>query len=106
MQIPHLPEGLTFDDVLLVPQKSVVVPSQISVKNTADKNVRAQHAAHPERGDGHCYRGTHGDCACAGSGVGIIHKNMSIEDQASNVDKGQRSEHGVITDPFGLSLII
>lgn len=102
MQIPHIYEGLTFDDVLLVPQKSVVVPSQITVKtrltNKVGLNIPIMSAAMDTV--------TEARLAIAlarEGGVGIIHKNMSIEDQAANVDKVKRSEHGVITDPFSLA---
>ena len=101
MQIPHIYEGLTFDDVLLVPQKSIVVPSQISVKtrltNKVGLNIPIMSAAMDTV--------TEARLAIAlarEGGVGIIHKNMSIEEQAANVDKVKRSEHGVITDPFSL----
>ena len=95
-------EGLTFDDVLLVPQKSTLVPSQISVKtritNKVSLNIPIMSAAMDTV--------TEARLAIAlarEGGVGIIHKNMSIEEQASHVDKVKRSEHGVITDPFSLS---
>ena len=102
MRINEINEGLTFDDVLLVPQKSVVVPSDVSVKtkltNTINLNIPIMSAAMDTV--------TEARLAIAiarEGGIGIIHKNMSIEEQASNVDKVKRSEHGVITDPFSLS---
>ena len=101
MQIPHIPEGLTFDDVLLVPQKSTVVPSEISVKTRLTKTVSLNIPLLSAAMD----TVTEARLAIAlarEGGVGIIHKNMSIEEQASNVDKVKRSEHGVITDPFWL----
>ncbi len=95
-------EGLTFDDVLLIPQKSEIVPSEVSVKTwltkTLQLNIPIMSAAMDTV--------TEARLAIAiarEGGIGIIHKNMSIEDQASNVDKVKRSEHGVITDPFSLS---
>jgi IMP dehydrogenase len=102
MKVDTIMEGLTFDDVLLVPQKSDVVPSQIDVKTKLTKtvllNVPLMSAAMDTV--------TESRLAIAMAregGIGIIHKNMSIEEQASNVDKVKRSEHGVITDPFSLT---
>ena len=95
-------EGLTFDDVLLIPQKSAVVPSEVSVKTWLTKTVQLNIPILSAAMD----TVTEARLAIAiarEGGVGIIHKNMSIEDQASNVDKVKRSEHGVITDPFSLS---
>ena len=102
MKINEINEGLTFDDVLLVPQKSVVVPSDVSVRtkltDTIKLNIPIMSAAMDTV--------TEARLAIAiarEGGIGIIHKNMSIDEQASNVDKVKRSEHGVITDPFSLS---
>ncbi|MGI5918858.1 MAG: IMP dehydrogenase [Christensenellales bacterium] len=102
MQYPVIPEGLTFDDVLLVPQESSVVPSEVSVKTRLTKNISLNIPILSAAMD----TVTEARMAIAlarEGGVGIIHKNMSIEEQASNVDKVKRSEHGVITDPFSLS---
>ena len=94
-------EGLTFDDVLLIPQASEVLPSDVSLKTRlTDKillNIPLISAAMDTV--------TENRMAIAMAregGIGIIHKNMSIEEQASQVDKVKRSEHGVITDPFFL----
>jgi IMP dehydrogenase len=95
-------EGLTFDDVLLVPQKSSVVPSEVSVRTWLTKTIQLNIPILSAAMD----TVTEARLAIAiarEGGVGIIHKNMSIEDQAANVDKVKRSEHGVITDPFSLS---
>ncbi len=95
-------EGLTFDDVLLIPQKSAVVPSEVSVKTWLTKTVQLNIPILSAAMD----TVTEARLAIAiarEGGVGIIHKNMSIEEQALNVDKVKRSEHGVITDPFSLS---
>lgn len=96
-----LKEGLTFDDVLLVPQASDVIPNQVSLKTTLTKglelNIPLMSAAMDTV--------TESRLAIAMAregGIGMIHKNMSIEDQALHVDKVKRSEHGVITDPFFL----
>lgn len=102
MQDHQIPDGLTFDDVLLVPQKSVIVPSDVSVKTQLTKKVSLNIPIMSAAMD----TVTEARLAIAiarEGGIGIIHKNMSIEEQASNVDKVKRSEHGVITDPFSLS---
>ncbi|MBT3320552.1 MAG: IMP dehydrogenase [Clostridia bacterium] len=102
MQDKRIPDGLTFDDVLLVPQKSLIVPSDVTVNTQLTKtlalNIPIMSAAMDTV--------TEARLAIAiarEGGLGIIHKNMSIEQQAMNVDKVKRSEHGVITDPFYLS---
>ncbi len=94
-------EGLTFDDVLLIPQASDVLPAQVDLRTRlSDKiclNLPLISAAMDTV--------TESRMAIAMAregGIGIIHKNMSIEEQASHVDKVKRSEHGVITDPFFL----
>ncbi len=102
MQYPTILEGLTFDDVLLVPQKSAILPSEVSVKTQLTKTVALNIPILSAAMD----TVTEARLAIAlarEGGIGIIHKNMSIEDQAYNVDKVKRSEHGVITDPFFLS---
>lgn len=102
MQEQLIYDGLTFDDVLLVPQKSVIIPSEVSVKTQLTKTVSLNIPIISAAMD----TVTEARLAIAiarEGGIGIIHKNMSIEDQASNVDKVKRSEHGVITDPFSLS---
>ena len=97
-----LKEALTFDDVLLIPQHSQVVPADVStVTKLSDKitlNVPLMSASMDTV--------TESRMAIAlarEGGIGIIHKNMSIEAQTAEVDKVKRSEHGVITDPFYLS---
>lgn len=95
-------EGLTFDDVLLIPGKSRYIPKDVDLttKLTADitLNIPLMSAAMDTV--------TESQLAIAMAregGIGIIHKNLSIEEQATQVDKVKRSEHGVITDPFFLS---
>ncbi|MBQ3234632.1 MAG: IMP dehydrogenase [Clostridia bacterium] len=94
-------EGLTFDDVLLVPQKSEILPKDVSLKTKLadgiELNIPLMSAAMDTV--------TESRMAIAiarEGGLGIIHKNMSIEAQGREVDKVKRSEHGVITDPFFL----
>ena len=95
-------EGITFDDVLLVPQYSEVTPNMIELQTHLTKkivlNIPMMSAAMDTV--------TESKMAIAMArqgGIGIIHKNMSIEAQADEVDKVKRSENGVITDPFYLS---
>ncbi len=102
MRVKEISEGLTFDDVLLVPKKSAVTPSEVSVRSKITKTVSLNIPIMSAAMD----TVTESRLAIAlarEGGIGIIHKNMSVEDQALNVDKVKRSEHGVITDPFFLS---
>lgn len=95
-------EGITFDDVLLVPQKSDVTPDQIDLKTKLTKDITLNIPMMSAAMD----TVTESALAIAMAregGIGIIHKNMSIEAQAIEVDKVKRSEHGVIVDPFHLS---
>ncbi|MBQ7306380.1 MAG: IMP dehydrogenase [Clostridia bacterium] len=95
-------EGLTFDDVLLVPAKSEVLPKDVdlSIQLTPviKLNIPMMSAAMDTVTDARM-----AIAMAREGGLGIIHKNMSIEEQAAQVDKVKRSEHGVITDPFFLS---
>ena len=95
-------EGLTFDDVLLVPQKSDVTPDKVQLGTQLTKNIRLNIPMMSSAMD----TVTEANLAIAMAregGIGIVHKNMTIEQQATEVDKVKRSEHGVITDPFSLS---
>jgi len=95
-------EGLALDDVLLQPGKSTVLPADVAVKTQLTKGVKLNIPFMSAAMD----TVTESRLAIAiarEGGIGIIHKNMSIEQQAENVDKVKRSEHGVITDPFFLS---
>ena len=95
-------EGLTFDDVLLVPGKSEILPRETNVNTYLTKKIKLNIPLMSAGMD----TVTESRMAIAMAregGIGIIHKNMSIEAQALEVDKVKRSEHGVITDPFYLS---
>ena len=94
-------EGLTFDDVLLIPQFSQVLPHQVDLSTKLCDNISLNIPLLSASMD------TVTECELAiamarEGGIGIIHKNMSIEQQAEQVDKVKRSENGVITNPFSL----
>ncbi|MBR6281844.1 MAG: IMP dehydrogenase [Lachnospiraceae bacterium] len=95
-------EGITFDDVLLVPAYSQVIPNQVDVGTYLTKKIRLNI---PMMSAGMDTVTEHRMAIAMArqGGIGIIHKNMSIEAQAEEVDKVKRSENGVITDPFSLS---
>ena len=95
-------EGITFDDVLLVPQYSEVIPNQVSLATNLTKTIKLNI---PMMSAGMDTVTEHRMAIAMArqGGIGIIHKNMSIEAQADEVDKVKRSENGVITDPFYLS---
>ena len=95
-------EGITFDDVLLVPAYSQVIPNQVDVGTWLTKKI---HLNIPMMSAGMDTVTEHlmAIAMARQGGMGIIHKNMSIEAQAEEVDKVKRSENGVITDPFSLS---
>ena len=95
-------EGITFDDVLLVPAYSKVIPNQVDVSTYLTKKVKLNI---PMMSAGMDTVTEHRMAIAMArqGGIGIIHKNMSIEAQAEEVDKVKRSENGVITDPFYLS---
>ena len=95
-------EGLTFDDVLLIPQKSDVTANMVDVSTKLTKKINLNIPVISSAMDTVTESALAIAMARAG-GVGIIHKNMTIEQQAVEVDKVKRSEHGVITDPFFLS---
>ena len=94
-------EGLAFDDVLLIPQASDVLPNDVDLSTTLCEGLSLNLPIISAAMD----TVTESRLAIAMAregGLGIIHKNMSIEEQAKEVDKVKRSEHGVITDPFFL----
>ncbi len=95
-------EGLTFDDVLLIPAESDVTPDKVELKTKLTKDITLNIPLMTAAMD----TVTESRMAIAiarEGGIGVIHKNMTIEDQATEVDKVKRSENGVITNPFFLS---
>ena len=95
-------EGITFDDVLLVPAYSEVTPNMVDLSTYLTKKVKLNIPMMSASMDTVTEHRMAIAMARQG-GIGIIHKNMSIEAQADEVDKVKRSENGVITDPFSLS---
>ncbi len=98
----NIRQGLTFDDVLLIPRESSVLPRDVDTSTMLTKTVKLNIPLLSAAMD----TVTDSRMAIAMAregGLGIIHKNMTIEEQAAQVDKVKRSEHGVITDPFFLS---
>ena len=95
-------DGITFDDVLLVPGYSQVIPNQVDLSTNLTKTIRLNI---PMMSAGMDTVTEHRMAIAMArqGGIGIIHKNMSIEAQAEEVDKVKRSENGVITDPFSLT---
>lgn len=100
----YVGEGLTFDDILLIPDHSKVLPKEVDLStkltNKITLNIPIMSA-----GMDTVTESKMAIAVAREGGIGIIHKNMSIEQQAIEVDRVKRSEHGVITDPFFLSPI-
>ncbi|KAB2954197.1 IMP dehydrogenase [Heliorestis acidaminivorans] len=95
-------EGLTFDDVLLIPAKSEILPREVTVVTQLTRKIRLNVPIMSAGMD----TVTDSKMAIAMAregGIGVIHKNMTIEEQAHEVDRVKRSEHGIITDPIFLS---
>ena len=94
----RIPEGLTFDDVLLVPQRSDVLPSAVDVTTRLTRNIALKipivSAAMDTVTEAHL-----AIALAQEGGLGVVHKNMSIKSQATEVDKVKRSESGMIVDP-------
>ena len=101
MAFENIREGLTFDDVLLVPQKSEVLPGTVSLKTHLTKNIELNIPIVSAAMD----TVTESKLAIAlarEGGIGFIHKNMSIEAQANEVDLVKRNESGMIANPITL----
>ncbi len=95
------PEGLTFDDVLLVPNKSDILPREVDVSTYITKNIKLNMPIISSGMD----TVTEARMAIAMAregGLGVIHKNMTVDNQANEIDKVKRSEHGIIVDPIFL----
>ena len=102
MDEKFIKEGLTFDDVLLIPQRSEILPKDADITTYLTRKIKLNIPMMSAAMD----TVTESRMAIAiarEGGIGIIHKNLSIEEQAKEVDKVKRSEHGVIVDPFYLS---
>src|SRR3712207_8220019 len=94
-------QGITFDDVLLEPAYSDVVPRDVDVRTQLTRNVRLNLPILSSPMD----TVTESELAIAlaqEGGMGFIHKNMSVQQQTREVDKVKRSENGIITDPVTL----
>ena len=97
-----VPEALTFDDVLLLPAHSDVVPAEVNTQTQLSRNIRLNIPIISAAMD----TVTESRLAIAiaqQGGLGIVHRNLSIEQQADEVDKVKRSESGMIMDPITLS---
>ena len=93
-----IPEGLTFDDVLLVPNKSAILPTQVDTRTRVTRNITLNIPIVSAAMD----TVTESRLAIAlaqQGGIGIVHRSMSIDQQALEVDKVKRSESGMIVDP-------
>lgn len=98
----YIGDGLTFDDILLLPGKSSVLPNETDLRTNLTEKIQLNIPLMSAGMD----TVTESQMAIAMAregGIGIIHKNMSIEQQREEVDRVKRSEHGVITDPFSLN---
>ena len=102
MIIENIPEGLTFDDVLLVPARSDVLPTETDTSTQFTRGIRLQIPLCSAAMD----TVTEASLAIAiaqQGGIGVVHKNLTIERQAAEVDKVKRSESGMIVDPVTIS---
>src|SRR6201994_3789207 len=98
----EIPEALTFDDVLLVPAYSDVVPTQVSTQTRLTKNITLQTPLMSAAMD----TVTESRLAIAiaqQGGLGVVHRNLTIEQQAGEIDKVKRSESGMIVDPVTIT---
>jgi len=96
---PSITEGLTFDDVLLVPAASDVLPREVDLRTALTREIRLRIPFLSAAMDTVTEHET-AICLAQNGGIGIIHKNLPIARQASEVDKVKRSESGMIVDPI------
>ena len=97
-----VPEALTFDDVLLIPAYSEVVPNQVGTQTQVTRNITLNIPLLSAAMD----TVTESRLAIAMAqqgGIGVVHRNLSIEQQAAEIDKVKRSESGMIVDPVTIS---
>ncbi len=99
---PPFKQALTFDDVLLVPQKSSILPKEVNLKTKLTQKIEMNIPLLSAAMDTVTESGMAVALAREG-GIGIIHKNLSIEEQASMVDRVKRYESGMIVNPVTLS---
>lgn len=95
-------EGITFDDVLLIPAHSKVLPNEVDISTSLTKTIKLN-IPFMSAGMDTVTESRMAIAMARQGGIGVIHKNMSIAEQSEEVDKVKRSENGVITDPFYLS---
>lgn len=95
-------EGITFDDVLLIPAHSKVLPKEVDISTYLTKKIKLN-IPFMSAGMDTVTEARMAIAMARQGGIGVIHKNMSISEQAEEVDKVKRSENGVITDPFYLN---
>jgi IMP dehydrogenase len=101
-EVAVIPEGLTFDDVLLVPGKSSVLPTEVDTRTCFTRklalNIPLASAAMDTVTESHL-----AIAIARQGGIGIVHRNMEIDHQAEEVDRVKRSESGMIVDPVTIS---
>src|SRR5512136_1417761 len=95
----NIAEGLTFDDVMLVPAHSEVLPRDVDLTTRLSRNIALNIPLVSSAMDTVTEART-AICMAREGGIGFIHKNLSIEEQAMEVDKVKKSESGMIVDPI------
>lgn len=102
MSVKIIKEGLTFDDVLLIPAESSVLPNEVDTKTRFSRHIQLNIPV-VSAGMDTVTEYRMAIAVAREGGIGVIHKNMSIEAQAAEVDRVKRSEHGIIIDPVYLA---